>query len=373
MTEFLIKNIISEIMFNSRVCESVDDQWIVNYVYDQLLLEKLLYGEPITVPELRSLLRKKILNFEFIKLDGEVRPAKGTTMMKYVPPSQHPKGIRPSSPKVATFFDLKKDDWRSVSQRSKEIVLKKDEETGKPVVMVKDKPEAGEVPVQEPETEPTETPIEEPIVEPTETPIEEPTEVPEEPVEQPEIDVDGQPLNPEEEPETVVKSIKPVESTDEREIFYFVNPETGASKQIEMTPAEVIKELKKLGKGWELSEEEPIVSGDEEIGTPEEPEEDELNVGDRRNYLNRFGENVEIEIVNQDDNGNYFAKPIIHYTDVKGNDKTKIGPEFIIPQGRMQNIGSKISKEVETDANDESIIDKLAKKENLDNIEADEL
>ena len=142
MTEFLIKNIISEIMFNSRVCESVEDQWIVNYIYDHLLLEKLLFGQPVTVPELRSLLRKKILNFEFIKLDGEVRPAKGTTMMKYVPPSQHPKGIRPSSPKVATFYDLKKDDWRSVSQRSKEIVLKKDEETGKPVVMVKDKPEA---------------------------------------------------------------------------------------------------------------------------------------------------------------------------------------------------------------------------------------
>ena len=109
MTEFLIKNLIAEILFNSRVCESIEDQWIVDYIYDNLLLEKLLYGEPVTIPELRSLLRKKILNFEFIKLNGEIRPAKGTTMMKYVPPSQHPKGIRPSSHKVATYYDLKKD------------------------------------------------------------------------------------------------------------------------------------------------------------------------------------------------------------------------------------------------------------------------
>lgn len=360
MTELLIKNIISSIMFNN-LNESADDVWIVDYIYDNLMLEKLLYGEPITVPELRSLLRKKILNFEFIKLDGEVRPAKGTTMMKYVPPSQHPKGIRPSSPKVATFYDLKKDDWRSVSQRSKEIVLKKDEETGKPVVMVKDKPEAGEI--TPPKVEPT--PVEEPMIEP----IEEPTDGP---IEQPEIDVDGQPLNPKE-PETTVKSVKPVESTEERENFYFVNPDTGASKQIEMTPAEVIKELKKLGKGWELSDEEPIISGDEEIGVPKEPEEDTLAVGDKRDYLNRFGQNVEIELLDQDEDGNFYARPLMHYIDVKGENRTKKGPRFIIPQGRMQNIGAKVESPDETITDDESIIDKLSHKKNLDNVEADEL
>lgn len=139
MTEQFIKNILSEELFGYRICESVEDTQIVNYVYNRLLLEKLLYGEPISVPELRKLLRKKIVNFEFIKLDGEVRPAKGTTMMKYIPPADHPKGIRPSSPKVATFFDLDKDAWRSVSRRSKELVLKKDEKTDKPIVVVKDK------------------------------------------------------------------------------------------------------------------------------------------------------------------------------------------------------------------------------------------
>lgn len=139
MTEDFIKNILAQELFGYKVCESAQDVQIVNYFYDNLLLEKLLYGEPISVPELRKLLRKKIVNFEFIKLDGEVRPAKGTTMMKYIPPKDHPKGIRPSSPKVATFFDLDKDAWRSVSRRSKELVLKKDEETDKPIIVVRDK------------------------------------------------------------------------------------------------------------------------------------------------------------------------------------------------------------------------------------------
>lgn len=101
--------------------------------------EKLLMGEPVSVPELRDILHNKILNFEFIKLDGEVRPAKGTTMMKYVPQEEQPTGDNPSSDKVAAFYDLDKNAWRSVSNRSKEIVLDKDEETGKPKIVISDK------------------------------------------------------------------------------------------------------------------------------------------------------------------------------------------------------------------------------------------
>lgn len=139
INEEFIKHILAEELFGYSISESSQDIQIVNYLYNRLLLEKLLYGEPISVPELRKLLRKKIVNFEFVKLNGEIRPAKGTTMMKYIPPKDHPKGIRPSSPKVATFFDLDKDAWRSVSRRSKELVLKKDEETDKPIIVVKDK------------------------------------------------------------------------------------------------------------------------------------------------------------------------------------------------------------------------------------------
>jgi len=140
MNEQLIKNILAEELFGKLLCESIDQLFKVNYYYKELLLESILFGEPMTVPELRKLLRQKILNFEFIKLSGEIRKARGTTNMKYIPQSKHPKGVRPASPKVATFFDLIKKDWRSVSQRSKEIVLKKDEATQKPVVVVLDKP-----------------------------------------------------------------------------------------------------------------------------------------------------------------------------------------------------------------------------------------
>jgi hypothetical protein len=139
ITERHIKNILTEELLGYQTCQTLEDKQLIDYLYEELLLEKLLSGESISIPELRKLLRKKVVNFEFIKLDGTVRPSVGTTLMRYIPPPDHPKGIRPSSPKVATFYDLDKDAWRSVSRRSKEIVLKKDEETDKPIVVVSDK------------------------------------------------------------------------------------------------------------------------------------------------------------------------------------------------------------------------------------------
>ncbi len=228
MTEFIIKSILSEELFGQRLCESLEDQQIVEYFYRELLLEKFLFGEPITVPELRKLLRQKIVNFEFIKLDGEVRPAEGTTMMKYIPKKDHPKGIRPSSPKVATFFDLDKMAWRSVSQRSKEIVLKKDEEKGRPVVVVQDKDrEATKVP--------KEKPVEKPKVEPVEKPYEEPI--------------------------------------------------------------------------------------------------DELNVGDIRFYLNRYGKEIQIEIIRIGDDGSVYARTMAD------------NALFRVPEARLKNIGEKVPAE----------------------------
>ena len=144
MNKTLIRSLISEILFGNAITESMEDRYFLNVVYDTIrgdaILEKLLVGEPVGIPELRKLLRKKILNFEFIKLDGEIRPARGTTMMKYIPKSDHPKGIRPSSDKVATFYDLDKKAWRSVSNRSKEVVMKYGfGEKKKPVFVVKDR------------------------------------------------------------------------------------------------------------------------------------------------------------------------------------------------------------------------------------------
>jgi len=346
MTEFLIKNIVAEILFDNRICESMDDKWIVDYLYEELLLEKLLYGEPITVPELRALLHKKILNFEFIKLNGEIRPAKGTTMMKYVPTDQHPKGIRPSSPKVATFYDLEKFDWRSVSQRSKEIVLKKDETTGKPVIMVKDKPEPGDVAVAD-------TGItKEPVVKPEITPEEKP-------IEQPELTVDEKPVDIEtKEPLAQVKKVKPIESTENKEMFYFVNPVTGASQAVEMTPKDAVAQLKKMGKDWKLTDEKEYQESEESIKAAGEKEPDVLGIGDVRNYLNNRGDNVEIEITGQDPYGGVYAK-------------TPKGGMFKIPGNRMRDIGGRIKKEeIKTKYTPEDIINK---EKDLENLEANEI
>lgn len=266
-TEILIKNIITEILFDSRICESLEDQSIIDYIYDKLYESRLLYGEPVTIEELRNLLRKKIVNFEFIKLDGEVRPAKGTLRMDYVPSSQHPKGIRPSSPKVATFYDLQKQDWRSVSQRSKEIVLKKDEETGKPVVMVKDKSKEGDVTIKDV---------------------------------QPKATIDGKPIEePKEEKPEVVSKVKPVEKGEKEKRFYFVNPKTGASMIMDISSKDVVKKLKELGKEWMLTSKEDYEKREEEIKNleKEEPEEKikpEKTIPTSKSIINkREGEDLE--------------------------------------------------------------------------------
>lgn len=256
MNELLIKNIINEILFNNKICESYENYKIIDYLYTSMLCEKYLYGENITVPELRSLLRQKIVNFEFIKLDGEKRKAHGTLMMKYVPQDQHPKGIRHSSPKVATFYDLEKKDWRSVSEKSKEIVLKKDEETQKPVVAVKDKPETSNIAVK------SEEPIEKPL-----GTID--GKLPDEPIEEPK----------EKKPD--ITNVKPIEKGEEEKTFYFKNSRTGASMFGDMSTKDVIKKLKELGKDWELTNEKDFREHEkeiksktaEEISNYEEPEE----------------------------------------------------------------------------------------------------
>lgn len=337
MTELLIKNLISEILFGNKVCESLNDKNEVNYLYDELMLEKLLYGQHITVPELRSLLRKKILNFKFIKLNGEIRPAKGTTMMKYIPHESHPKGIRPSSPKVATFYDLQKNDWRSVSQRSKQIVLGKDEETGKPIVMVKDKGvdkniavDNDNIPDNNLQPDDTITSVDQIDISTNQPEISS------------DIDLDLTP-SPEVEPissddEADVKSIKPVLSTDVKKMFYFVNPKTGASKTIEMTPKAAVDELKRMGSEWQLSDKNEFDKHEKAISrstgsyqTDPNEEGEPLAVGDVRNYLNRFGENTIIKIVGEDPDGGFYGK-------------TFNGGMFKIPAGRMQNIGDRVEK-----------------------------
>ena len=134
-----IKNIISEEYLGGSICESLKDFYVIDKFYN-ILNERFLHGEPISIQELRKLLHTKVVKFEFIKLGGEVRPASGTTMMTKIPSNDDPKGVRPSSPKVATFYDLTKKAWRSVSEKSKEIVLK-DDNKEEPIIVVRDKKE----------------------------------------------------------------------------------------------------------------------------------------------------------------------------------------------------------------------------------------
>ena len=57
-------------------------------------------------------------SFSFVKKDGTVRNAIGTTDLGLIPSDFHPKGYG-SSDKVITFFDLEKTSWRSVSKTSR--------------------------------------------------------------------------------------------------------------------------------------------------------------------------------------------------------------------------------------------------------------
>jgi hypothetical protein len=69
-----------------------------------------------TKPEtLRRRLAEGAVEFSFIKKDGSLRTAFGTTDLSSIPAESHPQGVRESSNKVVTFFDLEKREWRSVS------------------------------------------------------------------------------------------------------------------------------------------------------------------------------------------------------------------------------------------------------------------
>lgn len=311
MSESLIKTLLHEIIFGNKIHESYITSNYINRLYKDLMLEALLYGEPISVPELRKLLRQKILNFKFIKLNGEIRDARGTLLMKYVPQSQHPKGIRPSSPKVATFYDLNKKDWRSVSQRSKEIVLSKDEETDKPIILVKDKPKGQKEP--------------------------------------PKSFIDAS---------ANVVSVKPAFTTDEVETFYLVNKRTGAYAIKDFPIKEFLKFIKKLGKGWEVvSKEEYEQFRNRNLAT----KQTNIKVGDRREYINRLGKKIVIDIVNIDDEGNIYGR-------------TLNGALFLIPEYRIKNIKNLIGKnQYETSDEDDTIIDRLSKNKDLNNIDANDV
>lgn len=75
----------------------------------------------ITTSELKSLLEKGPVNFEFKKKDGTLREANGTLDLSHVPLGSHPKGGK--GPRGIVFFDLDLSEWRCVSLES-EVFIK---------------------------------------------------------------------------------------------------------------------------------------------------------------------------------------------------------------------------------------------------------
>lgn len=70
---------------------------------------------PIQPDQLREKLRQGLVEFAFVKKDGVLRTAMGTTNLRHIPADQHPQGLREPSPKQICFWDLLTGEWRSVS------------------------------------------------------------------------------------------------------------------------------------------------------------------------------------------------------------------------------------------------------------------
>lgn len=75
--------------------------------------------KPTTASELRNVLAESVKRFKFVKLNGEVREALGTRDIKLIPKDVHtPKFIDDVSEKSIVYWDLDKQDFRSVSTKS---------------------------------------------------------------------------------------------------------------------------------------------------------------------------------------------------------------------------------------------------------------
>jgi len=74
----------------------------------------------MNINDLRSALHEGIVIFQFQKIDGSLRPARGTTCPDLVPTSDVPKGVRTPAQQAAferrtvTFYDIDKKAWRSM-------------------------------------------------------------------------------------------------------------------------------------------------------------------------------------------------------------------------------------------------------------------
>lgn len=62
---------------------------------------------------LKKKLEKGEVKFTYVKVDGTLREARGTTKMEMIPEDLHPKN---PSGKYVAYFDLDKNEWRSIAE-----------------------------------------------------------------------------------------------------------------------------------------------------------------------------------------------------------------------------------------------------------------
>ena len=74
----------------------------------------------MNIPDLKKALNEGIVLFEFIKKDGSLRSARGTTCPDLVPAPDTPKGVRTPEQQAlydrqtVAFYDIDKKAWRSM-------------------------------------------------------------------------------------------------------------------------------------------------------------------------------------------------------------------------------------------------------------------
>ena len=83
---------------------------------------KLGWRRAKTPARLREMLKNSVVSFRFVKKNGELRLAMGTTDLNRIPSELHPKTNRPVNNKSVNFFDVEKQAWRSVSVNSELVI-----------------------------------------------------------------------------------------------------------------------------------------------------------------------------------------------------------------------------------------------------------
>lgn len=71
-----------------------------------------------TVEDLRKGLKNGVVNFTYMKKDGSIRHATGTTRLDSIPVEDHPKGTGRQADGVVNYFDLEKSEWRSFREEN---------------------------------------------------------------------------------------------------------------------------------------------------------------------------------------------------------------------------------------------------------------